>query len=162
LGDTIYQLTWRNSLVLQYDKDTLALLRSVSWPREGWGLTHNGRQLILSDGTAVLSFLNPETLAEERRITVHDAHREIEHLNELEYVAGAIYANVWRECRIAIIAPEDGRVTAWLDLAPLCTRAQKGSEDVLNGIAYDAERGTLFVTGKLWPMLFGIRVPSGR
>lgn len=161
-GDSIYQLTWMNGVVFQYDKDSFTLRRTFPWPREGWGITHDGRRLIVSDGTSSLYFLDPATLAEQRRLTVRDRGREIVRLNELEYVNGSIYANVWQECRIAVISPEDGAVTAWLDLSALCQQMRRGSEDVLNGIMHDPEGGRLFVTGKLWPALFEIRAAPGR
>jgi len=160
--DTVFQLTWKNNLVFQYSKNDLSQINSWKYPRQGWGLTHDGRSLIASDGTADLFFLDPKTLNLQRRITVHDDQGEVTRLNELEYIKGLIYANVWETERIAVISPETGTVTAWLDLSPLCKqiRAEDKQADVLNGIMYDPAADRLFVTGKLWPALFEIRVVS--
>lgn len=159
VGDSIYQLTWTNKVILQYDKENFALRRTWPWPREGWGITHDGRSLIVSDGTATLYFLDPVTLAEKRQLTVRDQGRKIDRLNELEYINGTIYANIWKECQIAVINPKDGAVTAWLDLSALCARMQGSDpEAVLNGIMYAPENGRLFVTGKFWPALFEIEI----
>ncbi|WLE98156.1 MAG: glutaminyl-peptide cyclotransferase [Candidatus Electrothrix communis] len=157
----IYQLTWKSRRIFQFDKDKFSVIRSLPYPREGWGITHNGKELIVSDGTASLYFLDPETLEEKRRILVRDDQGEVARLNELEYVRGAIYANVWQTDRIAIIRPQDGAVSGWLDLSELSARVQsiwKGKTDVLNGIMYDPVNDRLFVTGKLWPSLFEIKV----
>lgn len=159
--DRIYQLTWKNRQVFLLDRERLVVIRSWPYPREGWGITHNGKELIVSDGSASLYFLDPETLQEKRQILVHDDQGKVTRLNELEYVRGAIYANVWQTDRIAIIHPEDGRVTGWLDLSELSAQVQsiwKGKTDVLNGIMYDPVNDRLVVTGKLWPWLFEIRV----
>ncbi|MCI5120750.1 MAG: glutaminyl-peptide cyclotransferase [Candidatus Electrothrix sp. AUS4] len=159
--DRIYQLTWKNNEAFLFDKEDLSLLRSWSYSREGWGITNNGKELITSDGSAFLSFLDPETLEEKRRILVQDNQGEVCKLNELEYVQGEVYANVWQSDRIAIIRPEDGVVTGWLDLSGLCKRVQgfwKARHDVLNGIMYDPVEDRLFITGKLWPALFKIKV----
>ena len=161
LQDQIYQLTWKSRRVFQFDKDRFSVIRSWTYPREGWGITHNGNELIVSDGTASLYFLDPETLEEKRRILVRDDQGEVARLNELEYVRGAIYANVWQTDQIAIIRPQDGAVSGWLDLSALSARVQsmgKGKTDVLNGIMYDSVNDRLFVTGKLWPSLFEIKV----
>ncbi|WP_417908532.1 glutaminyl-peptide cyclotransferase [Candidatus Electronema sp. PJ] len=162
LGESIYQLTWTNRVIFQYDKNSFALRRTFPWPREGWGLTHDGSSLIVSDGTAHLYFLAPDSMTEQRQLTVHDGGQEINRLNELEYVNGSIYANVWYEQRIAVINPQDGAVTAWIDLSALCARMQgNNAEAVLNGIMHDSESGRLVVTGKLWPALFEIKtVPA--
>ncbi len=157
----IYQLTWKNNKAFLFDKERFSLLKTWSYPREGWGITHNGKELITSDGTAQLYFLDPRTLEEKRRIQVQDDQGPVIHLNELEYVQGSIYANVWKSNQIAIIRPQDGVVSGWLDLTGLSQQAQsiwKGKEDVLNGIMYDPKEDRLFVTGKLWPALFEIKV----
>ncbi|RWX47393.1 Glutamine cyclotransferase [Candidatus Electrothrix aarhusensis] len=157
----IYQLTWKSRRIFLFDKDKFSVIKSRPYPREGWGITHNGNELIVSDGTASLYFLDPETLEEKRRILVRDDQGEVARLNELEYVRGSIYANVWQTDRIAIIHPEDGVVSGWLDLSELSARVQsiwKGKTDVLNGIMYDPVNDRLFVTGKLWPSLFEIKV----
>ncbi len=155
--DRIYQLTWTSGIIFQYDKQSFTLRRTFPWPHQGWGITHDGSSLIVSDGSATLYFLNPETLTATRQVTVHDGGRQIERLNELEYIDGQIYANVWQQCRIALIRPADGAVTAWLDLAEICGQIKPGHEDVLNGIMFDQESGRLFVTGKFWPALFEIK-----
>lgn len=130
---------------------------------EGWGLTHDRRRLILSDGTSTLRFIDPSTFREQGRIAVRDGSRPVEQLNELEYVRDEIFANVWHTDRIARISPASGRVTGWIDLTGLLPKTyQLDSEAVLNGIAYDAERDRLFVTGKLWPRLFEIALERGR
>lgn len=161
-GDRIIQLSWRSQIVLLYDKRTLQLLSQTPYAGEGWGLTHDGTQLIISDGSANLRFLDPRTLAVVRRIEVRDERGPVASLNELEHVRGEIYANVWQTDRVAVISPQTGRVRAWIDLGGLLS-ADDAPVDVLNGIAYDKERDRLFVTGKLWPKLFEIQVvPESR
>jgi len=158
-GNTLVQLTWQNHIVLVYDRATFRLLRTLPYPGEGWGLTHDDKNLILSDGTAVLHFLDPTTLKELRRITVRDHSGPITQLNELEFIHGEIYANVWHTDRIARISPATGKVTSWLDLKGLLSPDQRSDrEAVLNGIAYDTVHDRLFVTGKLWPKIFEIKV----
>lgn len=154
----LIQLTWQSHVGFVYDAGTMTRRRTVDYPWEGWGLTEDGTSLILSDGSAVLRFLDPDTFHEVRRIVVSDpATGRVDRLNELEFVKGSIYANVWQTDRIAIISPADGRVTGWLDLADLRPRPDDGHPiDVLNGIAYDAAGDRLFVTGKWWPQLFEI------
>ena len=157
--NTLIQITWQSHTVFVYDRATLRLLRTSVWPGEGWGLTHDGRRLILSDGSSTLYFLDPETFREEGKIEVTDQGREIKNLNELEMVHGEIFANVWHENRIACISPETGEVLGWIDLSGLLSPMIKvGSEDVLNGIAYDALHDRLFVTGKRWPSIFEIQL----
>ena len=130
---------------------------------EGWGLTHDRRRLILSDGTSTLRFIDPSTFMERGRLAVRDGSVPVTQLNELEYVRDEIFANVWHTDRIARISPVSGRVTGWIDLTGLLPKTyQRDSEAVLNGIAYDAERDRLFVTGKLWPRLFEIKLEGGR
>lgn len=157
----IYQLTWRNNKVFLFDANSFSLVKTWSYPREGWGITHNGKELIASDGTAFLFFLDPQTLKEKRNILVRDNQGSITQLNELEYIRGTIYANVWKTNKIALIRPDDGVVVGWLDLSGLVAQVQsiwKGRADVLNGILYDPKNDRLFVTGKLWPALFEIKV----
>lgn len=156
----IIQLTWQSRIALIYDKESLELLKTVDYPFEGWGITHNGNQLITSDGTEMLHILDPETLQEINHIRVVDNNGPVNHLNELEYVRGEIYANVWLTDRIARIAPETGRVVGWIDLAGIMDpEIRKQSADaVLNGIAYDDRNQRLLVTGKLWPKLFEIEL----
>jgi glutaminyl-peptide cyclotransferase len=157
-GNRLIQLTYTTRIGFVYDLATFTLQRTFDYTGQGWGLARDQKRLIMSDGTSVLRFLDPETLRETGRVTVSDAGKPIENLNELEWVKGEVLANVWLTDRIAIIAPDSGRVTAWLDLAGIRGPVRSGSDDVLNGIAYDAARDRLFVTGKLWPRLFEIRI----
>jgi glutamine cyclotransferase len=145
-----------------YDKANFKLLKTFNYPTEGWGLTHDDKSLIMSDGTPVLHFLDPVTLQETKQITVTDKSQPVFNLNELEYVRGEILANVWRTDRIARIAPKTGLVIGWIDLTGLLSQADRQQPvDVLNGIAYNAERNRLYVTGKLWPKLFEIALVPG-
>ena len=155
-GEYIIQTTWRSNVAFVYDKRSFELRQTFVYPTEAWGLTHNGRHLILSDGTATLRYLDPQTFREVDRIEVYDGKNPVPHLNELEFVRGEILANVWKTDRIARIAPESGRVTGWIDLSGIL-KSSRGV-DVLNGIAYDAANDRLFVTGKLWPKLFEIDI----
>jgi glutaminyl-peptide cyclotransferase len=159
LHDRIYQLTWTSGAGFVYDRNTLALQREFHYGIEGWGMTHDGTSLIVSDGSPNLYFWDPETLLETRRITVHDAGGPVKNLNELEYIDGEIYANIWQQDKIARISPQTGKVLAWIDLAGILPASERsGGEDVLNGIAYDPDGKRLFVTGKLWPKLFEIEL----
>jgi len=159
--DRIYQLTWQSGQGFIYDRDTFSQEAVFALPSaEGWGLTHDGTRFILSDGTSTLFFLDAETLQETGRITVHDAETRIDGLNELEFINGEVYANVWRTRRIARIDPRTGLVTGWLDLSAfLAPGTCEENVDVLNGIAYDGQAGRLFVTGKYWCRLYEIQVP---
>ena len=160
-GDRIVQLTWQSHKGFVYDKDSFDLLHEFDYPTEGWGITYDGSWLIMSDGTATLHFLDPQTFDEVRQIEVHNASLgRVDRLNELEYVDGLIYANIWFDDRIAMIDPQTGQVKGWVDLQGLRNLADVGAENVLNGIAYDAEGNRLFVTGKNWPYLFEIRLVS--
>lgn len=158
VGNNLFELTWKAERGFVYDRNTFALLRSFEYPGEGWGLTHDDRHVYMSDGTAQIRRWDPATLKELSRIKVHDGSRSIDNLNELEYVRGEIFANVWQTDRIARIAPTDGHVTGWIDLPGLLTADEQASADVLNGIAYDSRADRLFVTGKLWPKLFEIQL----
>ncbi len=160
----IYQLTWENNIIFQYDKQDFSLVGSWEFPYEGWGITHDNERLIVSDGTAKLYFFDPQTLSEIGGILVHDHQGLVSRLNELEYINGKIYANIWKTDKIAIIDPEDGVVTCYLDLSGLSSSMKSENEPgVLNGIMYDPEGDRLFVTGKLWPSLFEIKtVPITR
>ncbi len=154
----IVQITWQSEVGFVYDINTFEQTKRWSYTGEGWGLTHDDTRVIMSDGSAQLRFLDPSTLKEINRITVRDGATPVDNLNELEYVKGEILANVWRTDRIARISPKDGRVTGWIDLAGLLTPAERAGTDVLNGIAYDAAGDRLFVTGKLWPRVFEIKI----
>ena len=161
--NTLIQLTWQSHIALVYDRATFRLLRTFHYNTEGWGLTHDEKSLILSDGTSTLRFLDPGTFKETHSITVTDHGKPITQLNELEYIHGEIYSNVWHTDRIARISPANGRVIGWIDLKGLMPRDQLSSDEaVLNGIAYDAEHNRIFVTGKLWPKVFEIRVSPGK
>ena len=157
-GDNIYQLTWQNRLVLVYDVETLERTGSLRNEGEGWGLTYDGSLLIMSDGSATLTFRDPDTFSIVRELNVYDSGSAVRNLNELEYIHGEIWANIWYRDEIARISPETGAVLGWIDLSALYPQSQRGSEDVLNGIAYDVENERLFVTGKNWPQLFEITV----
>jgi glutamine cyclotransferase len=153
------QLTWQSQIGFVYNLSDFRLQRQFSYSGEGWGLTTDGREIFMSDGTPEIRVLDPGTLAEKRRFTVRDGTAEIKQLNELEYVEGEIYANVWQTDRIARISPRTGRVLGWIDLEGLLSpvyRLESGA--VLNGIAYDGGRKRLFVTGKLWPKVFEIQI----
>lgn len=159
--DTIVQLTWQSHTGFIYNRDNFVLLHQFSYPTEGWGITHDGQRLIMSDGTSTLYFLNPKTMKSIGNIEVRGGNRPVNMLNELEYVNGKVYANVWKTNRIAIIEPQDGRITGWIDLSGLSqTQNYSGHVDVLNGIAYDSQADRLFVTGKLWPFLFEIKLAT--
>jgi len=162
-GRYLYEWTWQTHVCFVYERATLRLLRQFTYAGEGWGMTRTAKQLITSDGTHTLRFRDPVTFKETRSIWVKDDGKPIEDLNELEYVHGEIYANVWHTNRIARISPKDGHVIAWIDLTGLLPVMLKlDTESVLNGIAYDARRDRLFVTGKQWPTIFEIKVVTKR
>jgi glutaminyl-peptide cyclotransferase len=154
----LIELTWQSQVALVYDAATFTQKRTFPYVGEGWGLTHDDTSLIMSDGTAALRFLDPATFAEKRRLMVTDGGVPVPNLNELEYVKGEIYANVWQTSLIARINPASGKVIGWIDLTGLLSAADSRGVDVMNGIAYDAAHDRLFVTGKLWPKLFEIRI----
>lgn len=155
--DNVIQLTWKSNLGFVYDKDTFELQKNFRYPGEGWGITHNGKHFIVSDGTSTLRFLDPNTFQEVNRIVVCKDGIPVDKLNELEYIQGKIYANIWREDNIVIVDPQTGNADGWIELEGLF-RLEDNSQpvDVLNGIAYDATNDRLFVTGKRWPKLFEI------
>lgn len=156
----ILQLTWQTQVGFVYDLKTFEKKREFRYPGEGWALTQDGHRVIMDDGTAQIRFWNPESLGEIGRITVTDHGQPVTNLNELEWVDGEIYANIWGTSRIARINPESGKVVGWVDLSGLerLSGADANSDSVLNGIAYDAKSHRLFVTGKRWPKLFEIRL----
>ena len=167
LGSTIYQITWQNGVAFAYDRRTLRELGRYPYAGEGWGLTHDGRSLIMSNGSAELVWRDPKTFAKQRSVTVTDQGREVYNLNELEYVQGYVYANIFLSDRIARIHPQTGRVTAWIDVSALTREVSVaasrqgqplGFDDVANGIAFVPERGTLLLTGKRWPTLFEVKL----
>ena len=154
----ILQLTWQSQTGFIYDKTNFKVLKSFSYPGEGWGMTNDGKQIYMSDGTAQIRVWDPVSLKEIRRINVTDGGKAVTQLNELEFVKGEIWANVWQTERIARISPANGQVVGWIDLTGIMTKAERATTDVLNGIAYDAAGDRIFVTGKLWPKLFEIKV----
>jgi glutamine cyclotransferase len=155
----IYQLTWKGEKGFVYDPKTFDKTGEFKYTGEGWGLTHDADSLILSDGSDQIRFIDPNTDQVKRTIKVTDAGRPVEEINELEYVRGEIYANVWHDNRVARIDPRDGHVTGWIDLSGLLKPGDVTDEEaVLNGIAYDEQGDRLFVTGKLWPKLFEIKL----
>ena len=158
LGGLLYQLTWQNGVVVVYDLETFEVQRTIEYVGEGWGLTHDGKELIMSDGSATIRFRDPQTFAVAREIRVTHDGVPLTRLNELEYVEGEIWANIWYDDRIARISPADGQVLGFIDLTALYPQNARGSEAVLNGIAYDAAAKRLFVTGKNWPQLYEIEI----
>ena len=155
----IYQLTWKGEKGFIYDPKTFEKTGEFKYTGEGWGLTHDADSLILSDGSDELRFIDPNTYQVKRTISVTDSGRPVDELNELEYVRGEIYANVWHNDRVARVDPRDGRVTGWIDFSGLLKPGEtRDPEAVLNGIAYDAQGDRLFVTGKLWPKLFEVKL----
>ena len=159
LNQQIVELTWQSEIGFVYNQQSFQRLRNFSYPGEGWGLANDGQQIYMSDGTAQIRCWNPLNLQEKRRFTVRDQGRPVMNLNELEYVHGELYANVWQSDRIARISPADGRVLSWVNLSGLLSEADRAEPvDVLNGIAYDVLGDRLFVTGKLWPKLFEIKI----
>lgn len=158
IGKRIFQVTWRSQVGFVYDRRTFRLLKTIKYRGEGWGLTYDGRHLVMSDGTPRLRFFDPESFQERSSLTVFDGQGPVEGINELEYVKDEIYANIWPTDVIAVIDPATGRVKKRLILSGLLDRAEAGRTDVPNGIAYDAASGRLFVTGKWWPKVFEIAV----
>lgn len=159
LGGKIFQLTWKAHAGFIYDARDFRQLGQFSYPGEGWGLTTDGRVLYMSDGTPEIRVLDPATFKEKRRIRVHDGATAIQELNELEYINGEIFANIWQTDRIARISPRTGKVLGWVDLAGILSPVYRRTPDaVLNGIAYDQKGKRLFVTGKLWPSIFQIQL----
>jgi glutamine cyclotransferase len=156
--DKLIELTWQSKIGFVYDRATFKQLRTFTYSREGWGITQDGKRLIMSDGSATLFFWDPETLKEIGHLDVDDKGSPVQNLNELEFIHSEIYANVWMTDRIARISPATGHVIGWIDLASLHAQANIPGNNVLNGIAYDSKQNRLFVTGKNWPKLFEIRL----
>jgi glutamine cyclotransferase len=159
LGDRVYQLTWRAGLMLIYDREELKVVERWRIPGQGWGLTNNGRELIYSDGSASIHFVAPEARKITRSIEVREAGAPVERLNELEWIDGRIWANVWQTDRIVIIDPDSGEVEGTIDLAGLLPASERRADtDVLNGIARDPADGSVWVTGKRWPAMYRIEI----
>jgi glutaminyl-peptide cyclotransferase len=158
-GEDLLQLTWQSGIGFVYDRQSFTQKRTFEYDGEGWGLTHDMSTLMLSDGTAQLRFLDPVSFEVIGQYTVRDGGTPVANLNELEYVRGEIFANIWQTDRVVKILPSTGQVTGWIDLSGLLNaRDRETPVDVLNGIAYDSQHDRLFVTGKLWPKLFEIRL----
>jgi glutaminyl-peptide cyclotransferase len=158
-GDRLVQLTWKAHRGFVYDRESFKLLREFRYDTEGWGITYDGKNLVMSDGSSTLFYLDPETFQTVRRVNVSWNGRPQDQLNELEFIEGEIWANVWQEDYILRIDPESGRVKSYLDMKNLFPpQLRTGSEDVLNGIAYDPQARRIFVSGKLWPRVFEIRL----
>ena len=156
----LIEITWQTHIGFVYRKSNLLRTGEFHYSGEGWGLANDGRHIYFSDGTDSIRILHPKTLVEERRINVHDGQRHINMLNELEWIRGEIWANIWQTNRIARISPIDGQVLGWIDASGLLTPADISHQpvDVLNGIAYDAAKDRILLTGKLWPKIFEVRV----
>ena len=159
VGPNLLEWTWQTHTGFVIDRFSLRTLHEFHYTGEGWGMTRTDKQIITSDGTATLRFRNPETFAEQRHLLVTDEGKPIDQLNELEYIKGVIYANVWHSDRIARISPKDGKVLSWIDCTGILPADQRvDMESVLNGIAYDAQHDRIFITGKQWPTIFEIKV----
>ena len=158
VNNTIIQLTWQSHIGFVYDKTTFALLGNFTYPTEGWGLTYDGKQLIMSDGSDNLYFLEPTTFQRRGQIQVRDGNTPVVNINELEYINSDIYANIWETHTIVVINPETGQVKALIDLTGLPSATTLNPEAVLNGIAYDTKNDRLYVTGKDWPNLYQIKL----
>jgi glutamine cyclotransferase len=162
-GSQLISITWQGGVGFRWDKESFRKLGEFRYSGEGWGLTQNGREIIMSDGTPELRFLDPKTLAERKRVKVTLGGRPIADLNELEWVNGQIYANVWQTDFIVRIDPASGKIVGLIDLRGLQAKAgRSGADDVLNGIAYDPKGNRLFVTGKRWPSLYEIKLTPPR
>jgi len=146
-----------------WDRDTFKLIRTFHYSGEGWGLTQDGKDLILSDGSSALRYLDPNTFATVRTLAVTDHGKPVKQINELEYIHGEIFANIWMSNKIARISPKDGHVIAWINLSRILLVVElRDNNAVLNGIAWDAQSHRLFVTGKQWPTLFEIQITHSR
>jgi glutamine cyclotransferase len=157
-GKQLFQLTYKTEVAFVYDRSTFKLLKTYKYKGEGWGMTTDGKRLIMSDGTSQLRFLDPATFKETGRLSVTDAGRPIDQLNELEWIKGEIWANIWLTQKIARINPQTGRVNSWLDMSGILSVMESAGTDVMNGIAYDAKMDRVFVTGKYWPRVFEVKV----
>ena len=154
----IFQLTWLSHKGFVYNKTSFDLMGEFNYSTQGWGITNDGSRLIMSDGTANLYFLNPETFERIGHVEVRDNLGPVTNLNELEYINGDVYANIWLQEKIAIINPQTGQVKTWIDLTGIQSMVNRSGDDVLNGIAYDERENRLFITWKRWPQLFEIRL----
>jgi len=158
INNNLIQLTWKSQIGFIYDKETLALIGNFSYQTEGWGLTFDGNKLIMSDGSSKLIFLDPLTYQKVGEVNVLDGNTPITSINELQYINGDIYANIWLTQKIAIINPQTGQVKGWIDLTGISQHPVTNPDSVLNGIAYDQQTNRLFVTGKNWSNLYHIEL----
>jgi glutamine cyclotransferase len=159
VGERLIQLTWTSKLGFVYDRNSFALERRFTYATEGWGLTYDGKMLIMSDGSSDLTYLDPVTFSPGRKLAVTMNERPVDGLNELEFIDGTIWSNVWQTDLILCIDPGTGRANSYLNLRGILPdKMRTGREDVLNGIAYDARQKRIFVSGKLWPRIFEIRL----
>ena len=158
-GPYIYEWTWKSHVCFVYDRSTLRVVKRLSYDGEGWGMTRTKSQIVTSDGSAKLTFRDPKSFKPVRSIEVRDGPVIVDQLNELEFIQGEIYANIWHSDKIARISPANGHVIGWIDLSGLLPLKDRlDGESVLNGIAYDARHDRIFVTGKRWPLVFEIKV----
>jgi glutamine cyclotransferase len=160
LEDRIYQLTWQSNVAFLYDRESFDLVDQFSYPTEGWGLTYDGQDLLMSDGSSTIYRRDPVTFDEVGQISVGEGEEPVNRLNELEYIDHSIWANIWQTDEIVIIDPSIGQVLARVDFTGLLPANQAANAEVLNGIAYDEENERIFVTGKFWPSLFEIKLVS--
>jgi glutamine cyclotransferase len=159
LNNELWVLTWKEHTAYVLEPDTFKFLRKHSYQGEGWGLTNDGKQLIMSDGTSTLKFIDPKNFSVKKTVEVTDGKQPVDQLNELEFVDGEIFANIYTTEKIVRISPEDGRVTGWLDLSGLRRQLPRPNRaEALNGIAYDKSTGRFLVTGKFWPTMFEIEI----
>jgi len=157
-GPNIYEWTWKSHVCFVFDRATLQPVKQFSYTGEGWGMTRTTKEIITSDGSATLRFRDPNTFQETRHIVVQEDNIRVDRLNELEFIKGEIYANIWHSNMIVRVSPQDGHVIGWIDLTGLLPADQMiDAESVLNGIAYDPQHDRLFVTGKQWPAIFEIK-----
>ena len=157
-GNELFQLTWQSGVALVYDRTSFTPRRQFKYTGEGWGLTQDATSLIMSDGTEYLRFLDPATFTERRRVRVSVGGTPLKNLNELEYVKGEVFANVWQTDYVARIDPKTGAVNGYIDFRGLLTPREREATDVLNGVAYDEKTDRLFITGKLWPRVYEVRI----
>ena len=161
LGDSLFQITWQEHTGFVYDADTLSQVGTFTYSGEGWGLTTDGSSLIMSDGSSTLRYFDPKTFEVTRELEVFDGEHRVNSLNELEWVNGQIWANIWPEDDIARVDPATGRVVGGVDVSELAPNVRfTNSDAVPNGVAYDPATGRLFITGKLWPVLYEVRCPD--
>jgi glutamine cyclotransferase len=159
VGDHLVQLTWQAHRGFVYDRDTFRMIREFSYPTEGWGITFDGTNLIMSDGSNTLTYIDPQTYQPVKKLNVTMNDRPVMELNELEFIEGEIWSNVWQADTILRIDPQTGKVTSYLDMRGVLPREfRTGHEDVLNGIAYDAEHKRIFISGKKWPRIIEIKL----